>query len=81
MIYALLIALFLIVSTVSLAVLADSAVRARNSWTSLRREMVLQSGQIARTSADVVMIRPVVAVQGPAATPCRAPRLPQAVAA
>lgn len=81
MTYALLIALFLIVSTVSMVILADSVVRARNSWIILRREMELQAGQTARANANVTRIRPVVVEQRSIAMRYRAPRLPQAFAA
>ena len=85
MISTLLTALLVIVAITSLLSLADSALRARHSWIAIRREMALQTGQIARadvsTNVSSIGKRPVVVTLRPAVIPRPAPRLPQAVAA
>lgn len=81
MISTLLVTLLVSVAIASLASLVDSALRARNSWIAIRREMALQAGQVARTQVSFVRTRPVVVTLRPAANARPAPRLPQAVAA
>ncbi len=81
MISTLLTAFLVIVAIASLLSLADSALRARHSWIAIRREMALQTGQIARANVSFVRTRPSVVPLRPVAICRPAPRLPQAVAA
>ena len=62
MIAILLTALFVAVAVVSLTSLADSAVRGRNAWRSIRREMALEmatdlSQDLVTLKADVIAFR------------------------
>ena len=82
MISTLLVTLLVSVTIASLVSLADSALRARNSWVAICREMAPDAGQITRANVSFERKRPVVVPLRSAAANARpAPRLPQAVAA
>lgn len=80
MIAFLLIALFVTAASVALLSIADSAIRGRNAWRAIRREMArLPAGVVA--PSNVVVLRPAPIASQVLATPRPAPRLPHAAAA
>ena len=79
MIAYLLIALFALVAAAAFASLADSVVRARTAWRSIKADMAQQAAEIPASAVNVVRLHPDPSPARVIARP--APRLPHAVAA